>query len=57
MSPPDTNLKKEERRHKPALLGIGVAVVAVVVFVIAIDLFGADEEVDEAASGDIIETE
>jgi len=25
MSPPDTNIEKQERRHRPALLGIAIS--------------------------------
>ena len=34
MSPPDTNVEKQSRRHKPALIGIMVAAIAVVIFII-----------------------
>lgn len=35
MSPPDTNIEKQERRHRPALLGIAIslAFVAILAFI------------------------
>jgi hypothetical protein len=57
MSAPDTNVKKQERRHKPALVGMAVAAVVVIAAIIAVNAFGADEELDEAASGAVIESE
>lgn len=36
MSAPDTNTKKEVRRHRPSLLGIGAAVVFALVLLFAL---------------------
>lgn len=33
MSPPDTNIEKQERRHRPALLGIAISLAFVVILV------------------------
>lgn len=47
MSPPDTNLEKQERRHRPALWGIAIAVVIALVFVATrtvMTVENADEE-------------
>lgn len=34
MTAPDTNVERQTRRHKPALLGIGAAVAAVLAFIL-----------------------
>lgn len=39
MSAPDTNIKKQERRHAPALSGITIALLASGVIMIAVALF------------------
>ncbi|RFP86840.1 hypothetical protein DZK27_13455 [Rhodobacteraceae bacterium 63075] len=47
MSPPDTNIEKQERRHRPALWGIAIAVVIALVFVATrtvMTVENADEE-------------
>ena len=54
MSPTDTSIEKQSRRHRPALLGLAVAVASVVVVIVAIMAFGADEVVDEASSGELV---
>lgn len=53
MSAPDTTIKKQQRRHRPALIGIAVAIVfAALVFLLNINS-GVDADdtslVDEAA--------
>lgn len=60
MSAPDTNVEKQERRHKPVLtvlrVIIGLAVVALIVF-IAIQVIGVGPDTPEAAIGDPTEFE
>ncbi|RKF14968.1 hypothetical protein D6850_08890 [Roseovarius spongiae] len=56
MSPPDTNLEKQEKRHKGPLVGIGgalaVAVLAFLGVLVWMDYFDppADEPVGDGAS-------
>ncbi|MFD0978192.1 hypothetical protein [Tropicimonas aquimaris] len=46
MSPPDTNAPKETRRHRPALIGIAVAVVLGALFFLTNLFNAADNEID-----------
>ncbi len=46
MSAPDTNVEKQKRRHKPALLAIG----AVVAFAAIVFLFNLNAAVDDEAA-------
>ncbi|WP_121061832.1 hypothetical protein [Chachezhania antarctica] len=41
MSAPDTNIKRQERRHKPALRGIGLSIGVVVVLVLVMGLIAS----------------
>jgi len=44
MSPPnDTNPPKQARRHRPLLIGITLAIIAVLVFVLVSPLLGIDD--------------
>lgn len=52
MSSTDTSIEKQTRRHRPALLGIGAAVISVIVVIVGVMMFGAGPEVDEATSGE-----
>ena len=52
MSAPETNVEKQERRHKPALLGILAAVVFAVIAIAGVAIFGLPASENEAASGD-----
>jgi hypothetical protein len=56
MSAPDTNVKKQEDRHKPALLGIKGAMIfgAIMVFLIVAFAFlrGEDSLTDPGAGGE-----
>lgn len=50
MSPPDTNIEKQEKRHKGPLLGMpGAIIAAAVIFVgvmLWINVFNVDDEVE-----------
>jgi hypothetical protein len=48
MSAPDTNMKKQKRRHKPALIGIGAAVLFGIAMMIGLGFFVVDNA-DEAS--------
>lgn len=52
MSPPDTNLEKQERRHRPSLRGIALSLLAVAVVLVGVYSLGPSDRVNEAASGD-----
>ena len=52
MSASDTEIETQADNHRPSLLGIGVAVVAVAFVLISISVYGADPAVNEASSGD-----
>jgi len=65
MSAPDTNVKKQEKRHKPSLLGIkgvlifaGVLLVGLVVwtFIQSDGVEGSDVQVD-GRTGEVVGTE
>lgn len=49
MSPPDTNIEKQKKRHKPALIGIAL----ILVFAAAIVLLNLGSAVD--GEGPVIE--
>jgi hypothetical protein len=53
MSASDTQIEKQKRNHRPSLLGIAIAVVAVVLVLIGISVFGNDTVEDEASSGEL----
>jgi hypothetical protein len=36
MSPPDTNVEKQKRRHRPALIGIGAVLLFALIVMIAL---------------------
>ena len=50
MSPPDTNLKKQERRHIGPLIGIAL----VVIFGVGIIVYWTGEEVATAPNDDVV---
>ena len=50
MSPPDTNLKKQERRHFGPLIGMAL----VVIFGIGIIVYWTGEEVATAPDDDVV---
>lgn len=52
MSPPDTNTEKQERRHRPVLRGILLAVAVAALAILGVWAFDPGEEGNEAASGD-----
>ncbi|QFT60328.1 hypothetical protein FIU94_15980 [Sulfitobacter sp. THAF37] len=62
MSPPDTNVDKQEERHKPALLGIkgamlfGVLMVLIVIF-LAVIRGGDDADMPVGVNDDASSTE
>ena len=52
MSPPDTNLSKQTRRHRPALYGMVVAIAAVgALLVFAVNTGTDDTELAPALEG------
>lgn len=57
MSAPDTNVEKQEKRHKPALLGIKGAVIFGVIMLLLIILFsvsrGGETSIEEVYNGDV----
>ena len=53
MSASDTNIEKQVKRHRPTLVGIALAVVAVAVIVLGVSTFGASPLTDEASSGEL----
>lgn len=58
MSAPDTNIEKQEKRHKPALLGIKGAALFGVLMVLILLFFvidnGREDMVPEASNSEII---
>lgn len=52
MSASDTNLNKQTRNHRPALIGIAVAVIAAGVFFVYWNVGGNSPAVDEATSAE-----
>lgn len=52
MSAPETNVEKQERRHRPVLRLIGLSVAAVLIVIFGVYAFGPSDRVNEAASGD-----
>ncbi len=64
MSAPNTNIEKQERRHKPSLLGIalsvGIAAILLLAFIVYVFLNGqepgtADTQID-GRTGEVVET-
>ncbi len=51
MSPPDTKVEKQARRHRPALIGIIVALVLVLVLWLVVPFFGSDPEAPAEEEG------
>ena len=55
MSAPDTNIKKQERRHKPSLFGIKGSLIIValltIAFVFYLALSGASTDEDDGITG------
>ncbi|REC58602.1 hypothetical protein DRV84_03330 [Rhodosalinus sediminis] len=54
MSPPDTNVEKQKRRHRPALIGIGAVLVfaLLVVFAFAVSTTDGDRPQTPQATPD-----
>ena len=52
MSPPEPDPKKMERKHRPALRGMALAVVATLLVILGVLSLGTPDEANEAASGD-----
>ncbi|MBV2361282.1 hypothetical protein KUH32_16070 [Thalassococcus sp. CAU 1522] len=50
MSAPDTNIEKQRKRHKPALLGIGAVVgfAGVLLFALVVWVFGQSDGIEGA---------
>lgn len=48
MSPPDTNIPKQTRRHRPALLGMAAAVISVLLILLLIMYLAPDDSGDVA---------
>ena len=66
MSAPDTNIEKQEKRHKPALLGMGAAVLWSVVLLVGLIAWvvyqgsepeGAETQVDGRTGQEVIVAE
>lgn len=61
MSAPDTNIEKQEKRHKPALLGIKGAVVFGALMLLLIVLYsvagGGETSISEVYDGEVEQTE
>ena len=55
MSAPETNTERQERRHRPALIGIAVALVIAVVAAIVMAFVSVPSS--EQAAPDIVEPE
>ena len=51
MSAPDTNTSKQSRRHKPALIAIGLAILFGAAMMIGLGVFVADEGGEPTAAG------
>lgn len=49
MSAPDTNLKKQARRHRPSMVGIALALISALVVAVAFAAWDGPE--DDAARG------
>ena len=53
MSPPDTNIERQEKRHRPALIGIAIAVIMGGLFFFLNALTAVDEEpLEELPAGE-----
>jgi hypothetical protein len=56
MSAPDTNVKKQEQRHKPALLGIRAAMIFGALMMVGLAIYvignGADDTADAVTNTD-----
>ncbi len=53
MSPPDTDIEKQERRHRPALWGIAIAIILGFVFfasrtMLTVENADTDEQTDDS---------
>ena len=57
MSPPDTNVKKQTRRHKGSLGGIALAIVLTIVAVAALIIFASPKETVDAQDSEEISEE
>tara|TARA_R110002124_G_scaffold53302_2_gene152813 strand:+ start:261 stop:458 length:198 start_codon:yes stop_codon:yes gene_type:complete len=57
MSAPDTNVERQEKRHKPSLLGIRGAIIFGVVMVLLVILFSVMRGGDPAVSGSDVDVE
>ncbi|WP_372893847.1 hypothetical protein [Rhodosalinus sp.] len=44
MSPPDTNVEREKRRHRPALIGIGAVLLFALIVMFALAVSTTDGE-------------
>ncbi|ETX15620.1 hypothetical protein OCH239_14345 [Roseivivax halodurans JCM 10272] len=59
MSAPDTNTDKEEKRHRPALLGIRASMVYAAILLVALVMwmsFSSGEDTGEPGGDDTVET-
>lgn len=61
MSAPDTNIEKQEQRHKPSLIGMKGAVVFGALMLLLVVIFsvarGGDTTIGEVYDGDVEQTE
>lgn len=53
MTAPDTNIEKQKSRHRPALVGIGAAVAAILVFVVLAQMAPDDDATPPTGASDI----
>lgn len=59
MSAPDTNTEKEEKRHRPALLGIRASMVYAAILLVGLVIWmtvSSDEDTGEPGGDDTVET-
>lgn len=49
MSAPNTNVKRQEKRHRPAIWGIGVALLIAILAAVAFGFWDGVEEEEQAA--------
>jgi hypothetical protein len=54
MSAPDTNVQKQKRRHRPALIGIAIAVALGAVFFLLNMFTAVDEDAELAEDGPLM---
>ena len=61
MSAPDTNIEKQDERHKPALLGIKGAIIFGALMLLLVVIFsvarGGETSIGEVYDGDVEQTE